>query len=226
MSLASGYIGAVETALHPLADGERAAAMAAYMQHRFAFLGIPTPVRRKAIKPLRKPDATEVHAIVRKLWMRQEREYHYAALDLLEAMTKKSDPQTTIELIEELALVNSWWDSIDGFAAIASGILRRHPDLRSVVWRWSAHPSFWVNRLAILHQKGWKNQTDCKILFALCLSHAGNEEFFIRKAIGWALRDYAWVNPSAVQSFVQENHATLSTLSVREALKNIGDVIA
>ncbi len=86
---------------------------------------------------------------------------------------------------------------------------------------WSAHPSFWVNRLAILHQKGWGALTDQKVLFNLCLAHAHHEEFFVRKAIGWALRDYAWTHPQAVQTFVEANRSKLSALSVREALKNI-----
>lgn len=196
--------------------------MAAYMKDHFAFLGIPAPARRAAIKPLAKPDGSQVHQIVRLLWARREREYHYVALDLLEAMAKKIDPSSTIALIEELALENSWWDSVDGFAAIASAILRRNLHLRDVVWRWSAHPSFWMNRLAILHQNGWKIETDSAILFKLCRAHGGNREFFIRKAIGWALRDYAYANAPAVRDFVAKNRANLSPLSVREALKNVG----
>jgi 3-methyladenine DNA glycosylase AlkD len=79
-----------------------------------------------------------------------------------------------------------------------------------------------VNRLAILHQLGWRGDTDQEVLFTICLAHTGNEVFFIRKAIGWALRDYAWSNPAAVQTFVKANLTTLSKLSVREALKNVG----
>ncbi|MGA8513220.1 MAG: DNA alkylation repair protein, partial [Burkholderiaceae bacterium] len=74
---------------------------------------------------------------------------------------------------------------------------------------------------AILHQKRWGALTDSKVLFTLCLAHAHNEEFFVRKAIGWALRDYAWTNPRAVQTFVDANRNTLSALSAREALKNV-----
>jgi 3-methyladenine DNA glycosylase AlkD len=83
-----------------------------------------------------------------------------------------------------------------------------------------------VNRLAILHQIGWGATTDETILFKLCLTHAANEEFFVRKAIGWALRDNAWVNPAAVQGFVEANLSRLSALSAREALKNVGRVRA
>lgn len=219
---AQNYVNAAMAALAPLAEAKRAASMAAYMQDHFAFLGIPAPARRAAIKPLAKPDGEDVPAIVRSLWLRNEREYHYVALDLLDAMAKKLDPSATIALIEDLVLENSWWDSVDGFAAIASTILRRNVHLRDVVWRWSAHASFWMNRLAILHQNGWGHETDSAILFQLCRTHCANREFFIRKAIGWALRDYAWVNPLAVRGFVEQNRASLSPLSVREALKNVG----
>ena len=130
---------------------------------------------------------------------------------------------SALALIEELTLKNTWWDSVDGFAGIGGGILRCNPFARGIVWDWSAHASFWINRLAILHQNGWGAATDETALFKLCLAHAPSQEFFIRKAIGWALRDYAWVSPAAVQAFVAANHAKLSALSAREALKNVGE---
>jgi 3-methyladenine DNA glycosylase AlkD len=217
------YVNAVEAALAPLSDSERAKAMAAYMKHHFQFLGIPTPARRKAIKGLAKPEITVVPAIARALWKRKEREYHYMAVDLLASMAKKLGPLVTLALIKELALTHSWWDSVDGLASVGSAILRHYPDARDVVWEWSAHASFWINRLAILHQNGWGDKTNKKVLFKLCLAHAHNEEFFIRKAIGWALRDYAWTHPQAVQAFVEANRSKLSALPAREALKNISN---
>lgn len=216
------YVGAVEAALTPLRDAARAAPMAAYMKNHFPFLGVPTPARRAAVKSIARPDPADVPAIVRALWRRKEREHHYVALDLLDAMEKKLDAAPTLAQIEELALKHSWWDSVDGLANIGGAVLRRNPPARGVVWDWSAHESFWINRLAILHQNGWGAETDEKALFKLCLTHAASEEFFIRKAIGWALRDYAWTNAAAVQSFVAANRARLSALSVREALKNVG----
>lgn len=223
MDLARNYVDAAIAALVPLADRQRAAVMAAYMKNHFDFLGIPAPARRAAIKPLARPDGADVHEIVRRLWLRKEREYHYVALDLLDAMAKRLNPSATIALIEDLVLENCWWDSVDGFAAIASAILRHNVDLRDGVWRWSAHPCYWMNRLAILHQKGWGHDTDSAILFQLCRTHCANREFFIRKAIGWALRDYARVNPPAVRGFVEQNRDSLSPLTVREALKNVAE---
>jgi 3-methyladenine DNA glycosylase AlkD len=172
---------------------------------------------------LPKPDPAEVHAIVRALWRCREREYQYVALDLLAATSKKLAPAPTLNLIEELALDKPWWDTVDGLASIASAILYRHTDLRGRVLDWSAHASMWVNRLALLHQNGWGAETDPSILFELCLRHAASREFFVRKAIGWALRDYAWVNPKAVATFVDENRSKLSPLAMREAIKNIAE---
>ena len=218
---AAPFVDAVTAALAPLRDRTRATAMVAYMKGHFPFLGVPTPARRSATKVIAKPEPALVLEIVRDLWRLNEREYHYVALDLLDVMAKKLDPPELLALIEELALDKSWWDSIDGLAGIGSGVLRRAPQTRGVVDRWSAHNSFWVNRLAILHQNGWGAETNPDILFKLCLAHSESKEFFIRKAIGWALREYAWTEPEAVRSFVQANASRLSPLSAREALKNI-----
>ncbi len=215
------YVNAVEAALTPLRDDARALAMAAYMKDHFPFLGIPSPARRVAVKAIAKPDVAAVPAIVRALWKRNEREYHYVAVDLLGAFAKKLDAPATLALIGELALKDSWWDTVDGLANVGSDLLLRDAHARDIVWTWSAHESFWVNRLAILHQNHWRGATDEKVLFKLCLAHAHNEEFFVRKAIGWALREYAWAKPAAVQAFVETHRATLSALSAREALKNI-----
>jgi 3-methyladenine DNA glycosylase AlkD len=222
----TAYVNAVEVALTPLRDSERAIAMAAYMKNHFPFLGIPSPARRTAVKHIPKPELAAVHAIARALWKRKEREYQYIAVDLLDALAKKLNASTTLNLVEELALKKSWWDCVDGLAGVGSTVLRHNADARDIVWAWSGHESFWVNRLAILHQNSWGEMTDKKVLFKLCLAHAHNDEFFVRKAIGWALREYAWTNPKAVQTFVEANRAKFSNLSVREALKNVGDKLA
>ncbi len=215
------YISALEANLVALQNSERAAAMAAYMKNQFPFLGIATPARRAAVKKIPKPEITDVHNIALNLWKLKEREYQYVAIDLLATHNKKIEPRTTLALIQALALKKSWWDCVDGLAGVGSAVLLQHTQFRDVVSSWSAHESFWLNRLAILHQNGWGEKTDQKLLFKLCLIHAGNEEFFIRKAIGWALRDYAWKNPEAVIAFVESNRSNLSALSAREALKNI-----
>jgi 3-methyladenine DNA glycosylase AlkD len=222
----TAYVNAVEATLTLRRDSERAIAMAAYMKNHFPFLGIPSPARRAAVKPIPKPELAAIHAIARALWKRKEREYQYVAVDLLGTLAKKLDAADTLILIEELALKKSWWDSVDGLASVGSTVLRHNANARDIVWAWSGHESFWVNRLAILHQNGCGEMTDKKVLFKLCLAHAQNEEFFVRKAIGWALREYAWTNSAAVQTFVEANRNKLSTLSAREALKNVGGKLA
>ena len=223
MNSALAYVNSIVAALSPLRDGERATAMAAYMKNHFAFLGVASPMRRAVSKLIPKPALVEAHAVARALWKQNEREYQYVAVDLLAALANKLDASSTLDLIEELALEKSWWDGVDGLAGVASTILQHNIDTRGIVWTWSSHDSFWVNRLAILHQNGWGNATDKQVLFKLCSTHAHSDEFFVRKAIGWALREYAWADPKAVQTFVATHRDRLSTLSVREALKNVGN---
>jgi 3-methyladenine DNA glycosylase AlkD len=215
------FLRELDTALTALQNSDRAAAMAAYMKNQFPFLGVATPARRAAVKTIPKVNVDDLPFIVRSLWRRKQREYQYVAIDLLASNAKIIEPAATLALLEELALKKSWWDCVDGLAGVGSTLLLQHNEARAVVNTWSAHESFWVNRLAILHQNGWGLKTDQKLLFNLCLEHASNEEFFIRKAIGWALRDYAWKNPVAVNTFVESNRHILSALSTREALKNI-----
>jgi 3-methyladenine DNA glycosylase AlkD len=114
----AAYVAAVEAVLTPHGNTDRAAAMAAYMKDNVPFLGIPSPARRAAVKPLPKPDPAHVHGVVRALWTRREREYQYVALDLLAAMAKKLDAPSTLSLLEELAQQKSWWDSVDGCAGL------------------------------------------------------------------------------------------------------------
>jgi 3-methyladenine DNA glycosylase AlkD len=219
------YVDEVIGVLEPLADSQRATAMRAYMKDHFSFLGIPSPTRRKAVKTIAKPHPDDVMAIAQLLWDRNEREYQYVAVDLLSSNVRTLEPKSALKLVEKLAVTKSWWDSVDGLASVGSDLLALHPEELATVERWTVHKNMWVNRLAILHQNGLGSNTDADRLFRICLVHANSPEFFIRKAIGWALRDYAWKNPSAVQTFAATHRDVLSPLSVREALKNCGEMI-
>jgi 3-methyladenine DNA glycosylase AlkD len=218
------YVAEVVNVLEPLADVDRAKAMRAYMKDHFPFLGIASPVRRKAVKAIEKPETDDVLLIAAKLWELPEREYQYVAVDLLSTSVAKLPPKPALKLIEQLARSKSWWDSVDGLASVSSDLLRQHPDELMTVEAWNEHSDMWVNRLAILHQNGWGHDTDPDRLFRICLHHVASREFFVRKAIGWALRDYAWKNPLAVQEFVATHRGVLSSLSAREALKNCGPI--
>lgn len=213
-------------ALALLADPARAAAMAAYMRHQFCFLGIQTPARRLATRPLLKqplPAATLL-ATAQALWALPEREYQYAAVDLLARQWRQLSPAHLPDL---LALVQqkSWWDTVDGLAGVVGDLLHRakptDPQAQAPMDAALHHPDFWVRRIALLHQLGWKADTDEARLFGYALSLGHESEFFIRKAIGWALRDYARHRPEAVRSFLETHRAKLSGLTVREAGKHL-----
>jgi 3-methyladenine DNA glycosylase AlkD len=211
---------ALAAALEARRDPERAVAMAAYMKDRFPFLGVPSPVRRvaqrEAIGDWRTPAADELAAFARACWARDEREFQYAACDTLIRHVKRLGPDA-LDLCEMLITTKPWWDTTDALASRVVGPLAHRP----VLERWLTSGNLWLERTAIIHQLGAKDRTDEAFLFRACLTHAGSTEFFHRKAIGWALRQYARTDPDAVRRFVAEHENELSGLSKREALKHL-----
>ncbi|GAB2841396.1 DNA alkylation repair protein [Pseudoduganella ginsengisoli] len=209
----------IRSALLPLADSERAPAMRAYMRDRFIFLGIATPARRAAIKPIIRQisEPQLVLPLAQALWTSPEREYHYAALDMLALHWKKLHADDIPRLIT-LARTHAWWDSVDGMAGIIGDVLRHRHDYMDEAL---ASSDFWVRRIALLHQLGWRGKTDETRLFNYCKALAHEKEFFIQKAIGWALRDYARHAPDRVREFTAINKDILAALSYREANKHL-----
>ncbi len=214
------WVGRVRSALTAVADPTRAAPMAAYMKNIAPFLGVAAAVRRAAIRDLGQPPVDELPSIARELWRQPEREFAYVAVDWLERASRKG-PTTLLPLVEQLVRTRSWWDTVDGLAACVANLVTAHPELVGEMDRWVADPDIWVARVAILHQLGRGPATDEARLWRMCLARADEREFFIRKAIGWALRDYAWSNPDAVDGFVSDHRAELSALTIREATKNL-----
>lgn len=209
--------------LSAVADPERAKAMAAYMRHQFPFLGVPSPAVKQALRAAQpgKPDRAELTAVVRKLWQLPEREYQYAACNLLNRFVKVCGPDF-IDTAHDLIVTKSWWDTVDTIASHTVGpLVSRYPELGTTMDKWIGDDNIWLARTAILYQLGYKQATDADRLFRYALMRAGHPDFFMRKAIGWALRQYAWVAPEAVRAFVKANEAKLSPLSKREALKNL-----
>jgi 3-methyladenine DNA glycosylase AlkD len=204
------------------ANSSDAAAMAQYMRNQFAFFGIKAPQRKELLKQFWReqgpPPLAQANEIVRDLWARPERECQYSTLFLLEKMRKKL-PESTIDLIEELIVTKSWWDTIDFLSSHEAGYyFRQFPATRSThLARWRQSEDFWLRRSAILFQLKYKKGTDTELLFAILKENLGSDEFFINKAIGWALREYSKVNETAVTHFVQ--NTPLHPLSEREALK-------
>ena len=207
--------------LEARADPDRASAMAAYMKGQFAFLGLPAPERRAAQKEVlgdwKAPSADDLATFARACWARDERELQYAACDTLVRHVERLGPDA-LDLCEELITTKPWWDTVDVLASRVVGPLAD----RATVERWVASGDLWLERTAILHQLTYGERTDADFLFRACLTHAASTEFFHRKAIGWALRQYARVDPDAVRTFVATNADELSGLSRREALKHLG----
>lgn len=216
------YVELVENCLEPLADPARAAPMRAYLRDQFPFLGIATPARRQAVKTLPRLAASgeSLLEIANLLWNKAEREYRYTAIDLLARHAKLLE-LADLPALQALALREPWWETVDGLSGVVARVVHRAREGQPLMDEWLTHPVFWIRRIAMLHQLGWRLDTDQTRLFAYARQLAPESEFFIRKAIGWALRDYARWNPAAVTTFVGDNRVSLSALSVREAMKHL-----
>ncbi|NHZ61485.1 DNA alkylation repair protein [Massilia genomosp. 1] len=215
----------VTSLLAPLADPARAARMSAYMRDQFAFHGIPTPARRAALKPLvaslKGADPGVLLDAATALWRAPQRECQYAAIDLLAAHVKRFD-DAHIDALLALARQAAWWDTVDALAALVGTVVRADTSQRQPRMDAAArHADLWTRRIAMLHQLGWRAETDLARLFGYAGQLAHEEDFFIRKAIGWGLRDYAHHDPEAVRAFIVENDASLSALTRREAAKHL-----
>ncbi|MFE6158247.1 DNA alkylation repair protein [Streptomyces sp. NPDC056486] len=207
------------------ADPARAAGARAYMKNVAPFLGVPTPQRRElsrtVLAGLPRPDETDCTAIALRCWELPEREYAYFAVDYLRRHVKRCS-SGFLPVVRHLVTTVSWWDTVDAIAAhVAGGLVAADPKLKTEMDAWIEDEDLWVARTALLHQLRYKDATDTERLFAYCLRQSGHPDFFIRKAIGWCLREYAKTDPDAVRDFVERERGRLAPLSVREALKNL-----
>jgi len=206
-----------------LADEGKAIAMSAYMKNRFEFYGIPKPNREPLTKPFllafKQKPMDEVWQAIEALWHCRKREAHYLAMSLLEKNEKRLR-KTDITRLEWLITTQSWWDSVDALAAHSIGsYFKLFPEEKGrVITSWIGSDNMWLNRTAILFQLMYKHETDTDMLTQSITAHLQSKEFFIQKAIGWALRQYARVNPEWVWEFTE--NVPLKPLSSREALKH------
>ena len=202
---------------------ELAIPMENYMKNNFTYFGIKTEKRRTIFKSNYEQNKPEVESNFRtiawKLYQMKEREFHQTAIDLLVKEFKKKYVLEDIQFIEKLIVTNSWWDSVDTISKyILGGYLLQFPsETLKVIERFSNSENMWLNRSAILFQLSYKDKTNFEILKSKCEKHKHSNEFFIQKAIGWALRDYSRFNPSGVTAYV--NSTNLKHLSSREALR-------
>ncbi|MGB7104887.1 MAG: DNA alkylation repair protein [Acidimicrobiales bacterium] len=216
-------------ALEPEANADQAEKMTRYMKFVAPFLGVPTPPRRLALRTqwrdLNEPTSDELGEACVALMNLREREYHYAACDLLEKYREVADEYFLAEYVEELLTTKSWWDTVDGLgSSIVSPLCWRY-EATDLVLGWSRSPNIWLNRAAIQHQRGWKKNTDIPFVLELCDAHSAQREFFVAKAIGWALRDLARLDPDAVRGFLQ-THPGLSSTAIREARRGLKELNA
>jgi 3-methyladenine DNA glycosylase AlkD len=221
---AASFQRAVKAALRPLANAERAAGMRAYMRNQFEYLGVSMPDHRAAVAPLLKrfspADGEELRMAAEGLWQMREREYQYVATGLLgryQAILTLDDLPWLLGLVQS----KSWWDTVDALVKTIGPVVRRAgPRGKRAMDAAVKHDNFWVRRIAMLHQLGLRGEVDTERLFRYAELLAVEKEFFIRKAIGWALRDYAWHDWRAIEKFLKTTQIGLCGLTVREASKN------
>jgi 3-methyladenine DNA glycosylase AlkD len=205
------------------ADAQKAVSMAAYMRDQFPFLGIPSPQLRQIVREaaLPKPTQEQLRQFSLDLWQLPQREFQYVACGHLRRHIKVCGPEF-LDVARQLIVTKSWWDTVDTLASHTVGpLVRANPELAATMDSWLDDQNMWLARAALLHQLGYKAATDSVRLFGYCERRADHPDFFIRKAIGWTLREYAKTDPQAVRAFVRRNEEKLSGLSKREALKNL-----
>jgi 3-methyladenine DNA glycosylase AlkD len=217
-------------ALAAAAEPERAAPMQAYAKSALPFLGVTAvPLRRVcrgSFADLDLPSAAAWRRAALGLWRSARfREERYCAIELTGVRRfDRFQDLAALPMYEEMIVTGAWWDLVDGIAGHRLGLLlRRFPrEMRKEMLAWSRSDDLWKRRSAMLCQLTFKKDTDLGLLYAVIEPALGSKEFFLRKAIGWALRQYAWTDPREVRRYLREHEKELSPLSKREALKNVG----
>ena len=220
----------VREALEAVAEPASAPAMQAYMKSAMPYLGVSTVPRRAALKPvfagLDWPDSAAWQADVLALWRgATHREERYAAIELTAVKAARRFQRIDLlPMYEEMIVTGAWWDYVDEIAGHRLWTLLRNDRaaMDLAMRAWSTDADMWKRRSSILCQLPAKGETDLDLLYACIEPSIGSGEFFLRKAIGWALRQYAWTDPGEVARYVAANEQRLSGLSRREALKNGG----
>ncbi|MEH6940420.1 DNA alkylation repair protein [Bacillus sp. JJ722] len=201
------------------ANEEKAEKMAAYMKNHFSFLGIQKPDRVKISKAFLKEKKKEREIdwnFVFDCYERPQREFHYLAIDYLISNKIKLNKKD-IHTIETLIKRHSWWDSTDALSNLIGFLCEEHPNLKSVVQNWIDCENIWLRRVSIIFQLKYKTKTDTDFLQTAIIHNLNSDEFFINKAIGWALREYSKTDRNWVRTFINEH--PLAPLSVREGSK-------
>lgn len=206
--------------LYDAADSEKASDMAAYMKNQFAFLGLPKPQRAVLTRSFfaqKKKEAAVDWDFIFHCFELPEREFQYLAVDYLIAVKGRLEAGD-LGRIETLIVTKSWWDTVDMLAGVAGDIVLRHEEAKETVMAgWMQSDNLWLRRVSILFQLKYKQKTDTSFLERAIYHNCETKEFFLNKAIGWALREYSKTNAAWVREFLAAH--SLSALSVREASK-------
>jgi 3-methyladenine DNA glycosylase AlkD len=212
-----------------LGDPERARGQQAYAKSAMPFHGVTAPqlraVCRRLFAPLDWPDARAWRRDVLGIWRgATHREERHAAIEL--SGHRRARPFQTLEALpvyQEMIVTGAWWDFVDGIAThrLRELLVRYPAPMRRTMRAWARDANMWKRRAAILCQIGLKEKTDLGLLYACIEPSLDSKEFFLRKGIGWALRQYAWTDPEEIVGYVRANRDRLSPLSRREALKNV-----
>lgn len=220
----TSYIKSLEDLFSQSANPDNAFYMKKYMKDKFEYFGIQTRPRRELTKPFLKKDTLptieNLDVLIKELWAKPQREFQYFGIELVEKYSKQLN-KNNLPLIEFMVTNKSWWDTVDGIATrVVGDLFRNYPELIiPVTKKWMASDNLWLQRTSILFQLKYKSLTDIDLLFKFIKTLEGSKEFFINKAIGWALREYSKTDPQIVIKFV--NSHNLAPLSKREAMKVI-----
>jgi 3-methyladenine DNA glycosylase AlkD len=220
----SPYLLPLQTSFELHANPTEAKAMEAYMKGHFPFFGIKAKPRRALLSAFLKENGMPTPfdpEVLRSMWSAPQREVHHSAIDIM-AKQLRSIKESDLPLIEELIVTKSWWDTVDGLSSwICGPYFLKFPEHRAeITGEWAVHENMWLRRASIIFQLGHKDKTDTELLFRHIRLNLGSKEFFINKAIGWALREYAKTEAEAVRRFVIETEQ--SPLSRREVMKHLG----
>ena len=225
MAYSKDFIAALKPQLSALRNRTAAIGAQNYMKDIAPFLGVKTPERRALVKKIARefnlPTSDELGQTARALWKLDEREFHYAAFDLIQIQAEVANKNFLGEHVEYLITHKSWWDTVDGLGSAAVSPLTDKYGCEKLMDKWNNSSNIWLNRAAIQHQRGRKFQADNKLILRYCHEHADSDEFFIVKAIGWALRDMAKISPRDVRNFLNE-HPDLGRVAVHEAERGLG----
>ena len=200
---------------------EQAQRMSKYMLNKFEYIGIKTPERREIFKNFFKEYKNEEKIdweFVNKCWENKYREFQYVGADYLKNMKDKLTIDD-IPKFKRLILEKSWWDTIDNLDMTIGALALKDSNVNKILLEWSLDENIWLRRIAIDHQLLRKEKTDIELLEKILKNNLGQTEFFINKAIGWALRDYSKTNPEWVKNFIEENKENMAKLSIKEASK-------